>query len=148
MLEKLFNIVSKIDSEYSDIRYEKMSVTDIIFNGKDLSTIGTNSTDGYVIRVLKDGGFATISVTRSDDLERAIGIAANSASLLGKEIKRETALKIPPIIDDEVSLELNEDPRKISLNPRMACMTFLFPLYPSRKTRYRPPLFLYISCSD
>ena len=58
MLEKLNKYLSKADADYADIRYEKMTKTEIVYNGKELSEIGENITDGYVIRVLKNGGFA------------------------------------------------------------------------------------------
>ena len=120
MLQKLDNICSKIDSEYSDIRYEKTTSTDIVFNGKELNRIGTNSIDGYVIRVLKDGGFAGISVTRPEDIEQAIDIATKSAILLGREDKERIQLKTPQINEDNVNLELNEDPREIILAQKLS----------------------------
>ena len=66
MFEKLTEILNNSKAEYSDIRYEKKTTTNIVFNGKELKTIGANSTDGFVIRVLKKGGFATIAFTHND----------------------------------------------------------------------------------
>ena len=48
MFEKLKSILSKVDSNYADIRYEVKKETSITFNGKELTQIGSNSTDGYV----------------------------------------------------------------------------------------------------
>jgi TldD protein len=120
MLEKIYNICSKINSEYFDVRYEKTTSTDIVFNGKELSKIGTNSIDGYVIRILRDGGFAGITVTRPEDIEQAVEIAAKSATLLGRENKNRTELKTSQITEDDVPLDLDEDPREISLAEKLS----------------------------
>ena len=111
MHQKLKNYISNIDADYTDIRYEKVNKVTIIFSGKELKTIGSNSTDGYVIRALKNGGFANIAVTKKEDIEKAIKIVTDNASLLGKESKNKTALKFPETVQDTVTLELNEDPR-------------------------------------
>lgn len=119
MHQKLKNYISNIDADYTDIRYEKMNKVTIIFSGKELKTIGSNSTDGYVIRALKNGGFANIAVTKEEDIEKAIKIVTDNASLLGKESKNKTALKFPETVQDTVTLELNEDPRDILLDEKL-----------------------------
>ena len=120
MKERLKEFISKIDADYADIRYEKMVNTSIVYNGKELSDVGSNATDGYVIRVLRNGGFATISVTSPEDIERAIVIVMENAKLLTKESDKKVGFTFPPIIEDEVSLELNEDPRQIPLDEKIA----------------------------
>ena len=40
MLEKLNKYLSKADADYADIRYEKMTKTEIVYNGKELSEMG------------------------------------------------------------------------------------------------------------
>jgi TldD protein len=119
MQDKLKNYISKIEADYADIRYEMMNKSTVSFSGKELKTIGSNSTDGYVIRVLKDGGFSNIAVTKESDIERAIQIVTDNASLLGKESDKKTELKLPDVVQEEVKLELNEDPREISLDEKL-----------------------------
>ncbi len=124
MLEKLNEYLSKVDSEYADIRYEKMTKTEIVYNGKELSEMGSNVIDGYVLRVLKDGGFATVSVTNPSEIEKAFDLATANASLLGNAREKKTKLKIPEKIIDDVILELDEDPREISIDKKLELLTY------------------------
>ena len=57
MLEKLKKMISGSDADYIDIRYEVKKETSAAVAGPDLKKAGSNSTDGYVIRALKSGGF-------------------------------------------------------------------------------------------
>ena len=59
MFEKLRAILSKVDADYADIRYEQKKDTVVSFSGKELTEIGSNSTDGFVVRALKNGGMAS-----------------------------------------------------------------------------------------
>ena len=72
MFDKLKSILTKVDAEYADLRYEAKKETKIVFNGKELTEVGNNTTDGYVLRVLNHGGYASISFTDIDRHEDAI----------------------------------------------------------------------------
>jgi len=124
MLGKLNVFLSKIDAEYADIRYEKMTKTEIVYNGKELSELGTNITDGYVIRVLKNGGFATVSVTKPSEVEKAVELATANAMLLGNARETKTRLELPEKVIDEVILEMAEDPREISIDEKLELLTY------------------------
>ncbi|MCK5851748.1 TldD/PmbA family protein [bacterium] len=124
MLEKLNEYISKTDAEYADIRYEKMIRTEILYNGKELSKMGSNITDGYVIRVLKNGGFATASVTKPSEIENALELATANASLLGNTRDKKTKLTIPEKIIDDVILDMDEDPREISIDKKLELLTY------------------------
>lgn len=75
MFETLRSFLSKATAQYADIRYEIKKETRIVFNGRELFHIGSNSTDGFVIRILKDGGLSSIAFTRPGDDETAISTA-------------------------------------------------------------------------
>ncbi len=45
MFDKMRTILSKVDADYSDIRYEIKKDTVISFNGKELTRVSSNSTD-------------------------------------------------------------------------------------------------------
>jgi len=124
MLEKLSEYLSKTDVEYADIRYEKMTTTEIVYNGKELSKMGSNMTDGYVIRVLKNGGFATVSVTKPSEIEKAFDLATANASILGNAREKKTKLEIPEKIIEDVILDLDEDPREISIDKKLELLTY------------------------
>jgi len=123
MKEQLKKYISRIDADYSDIRYEKMLTISLTYNGKELSVVESNAADGYVIRVLKKGGFASISVTRPEDINKAIGATIENAEILVRESEKKVHLTFPPVVEDEVSLELDEDPREISLDEKLAVVT-------------------------
>lgn len=119
MFEKLTKILNNSKAEYSDIRYEKKISTNIVFNGKELKTIGANSTDGFVIRILKNGGFATIAFTKEKDAARALKIAEENAELLSRNIKKPIRFAETDVIKENFSPVLNEDPRKISMEEKL-----------------------------
>jgi TldD protein len=87
MLDKLRSIVSKATSDYADIRYEIKRETRIVFNGRELFNIGSNSTDGFVVRVLKDGGLSSMAFTRADDAETALRTAEENAVMMARRRK-------------------------------------------------------------
>ena len=119
MFEKLKKIISNSSADYTDIRYEDKTTTNIGFSGKELNTIGTNTTNGFVIRVLKKGGFATITFTKESDAIKALKIAEENAELLSRHIKKPIRLAETNVIKDNFSPKLNEDPRKISLEEKL-----------------------------
>lgn len=123
MEQTLKKIISKIDADYCDVRYERMNKTEISFNGKELSQIGSNTTDGYVIRVLRNGGFTNVAVTRPEDIDAAIKAVSASADIFGREAKKPVQLEIQPPVIDDVPLTLIEDPRKIELDEKLRTLS-------------------------
>ena len=118
MLDKMNKILSKVDADYADIRYEEKNETDISFSGKELKGIGENFTDGFVIRVLKNGGFSSVVFTKPEDADEAIKNAVEYAELMGEKSNKPVKLKNVEVIQDEYSPEMKEDPRKISIDEK------------------------------
>jgi predicted Zn-dependent protease len=119
MFDELRKILAKVDADFADIRYEVMTETFLTFLGKDLSRIGTNSTDGYVVRVLKNGGFSSISFTRPQDAEKAVKSAVENAILLSTHLDKPIRLAKVPVIKENVKLILQEDPRDIPIEAKL-----------------------------
>ena len=119
MFEKLKKILNNSKADYTDIRYEKKTSTNIVFNRKELKTIGSNSTDGFVIRVLKNGGFATIAFTKEKDAVKALKIAEENAELISRNIKKLIRFAETEVIKENFSPKLIEDPRKISMEEKL-----------------------------
>ena len=71
MFQFMKSILSKMDADYGDIRYEIKRETVIAFHGRELTQIGSNSTDGYVLRALKRGGLSSMAFTREKDAEQS-----------------------------------------------------------------------------
>src|SRR4030043_806813 len=119
MFDKLKTILSKCDADYADLRYEIKKETLVVFNGKELSQIGSNSTDGFVLRVLKKGGLSSIAFTKESDAERAVQTAQKNALLIARNIEQPvTFAKAEPVRDTFLS-PLEEDPRKISIDEKL-----------------------------
>ena len=115
MFEKLRGILNKVDADYADIRYETKKDTVVSFSGKELTEIGSNSTDGYVIRALKDGGMASVVFTKEDDAEKAIRTVVENARLIAKNTEKQVRLAEVEVVKDTFIPELKEDPRKVSI---------------------------------
>lgn len=119
MFDKLKTILAKCDADYADLRYEIKKETVIGFNGKELIQIGSNSTDGFVLRVLKKGGLSSIAFTRETDSENALRTACENAALIARNIKQPVIFaKADPVRDTFLPL-LDEDPRSISIDEKL-----------------------------
>ena len=119
MFETLKNIGIKVDADYFDIRYEKKSETKIIFDGKELTQLTSNSTDGYVLRVLKDGGLASIAFTRFEEAEKAIKQVLENARLIAKNSQKKVVLAPVEVKKERFIPHLNQDPRKLSIDEKL-----------------------------
>ncbi len=122
MFEKLRKIISQTDADYIDIRYEVMTETFLTYMGYDLSRIGTNTTDGYVVRVMKNGGLSSISFTRPEDAVKAVKIATQNAVLLSHSLSKPIKLAPVPVVKEKVYLDLQEDPRNISIEEKRSLL--------------------------
>jgi TldD protein len=119
MFEDLKTILLKVDADYSDVRYEIKKETQIVFNGRELTNVTSNSTDGYVIRVLKNDGLASVSFTKKKDVDDAVRSSISNALLISKNIKEPVRFAEAEIIKDTFIPRLDEDPRYISLEEKL-----------------------------
>lgn len=124
MVQVLKEIISKIDADYADIRYEILNETKIVFNGKELYQIGSNTGDGFVLRVLKNGGFASIAFTKKEDAEKAIKIALENANLIAKNSKKPVRLAKSEVIKDTFIPPLKEDPRNVPMGEKLELLKY------------------------
>jgi TldD protein len=119
VFETLKAILYRVDADYADLRYEIKKETSIVFNGKELTQIGSNSTDGYVLRVLKKGGFSTFAFTKAEEAERAVRTAQENAILVSKHIQAPVILAPSPAVKDVFLPNLEEDPRKVTMDEKL-----------------------------
>ena len=119
MFDKLKSMLAKVEAEYADIRHEVRNETRIAFNGKELTEIGSNTTDGYVLRILNKGGYASISFTNPDQHEKAITTASENATLMSRLTRNPVVFKKTPIIKDHYSPKLQEDPREVTIDEKL-----------------------------
>jgi TldD protein len=119
MFERLQKILSGTEADYADIRYEVKRETSIVFNGRELTSVGCSSADGYVLRVLKGGGLATVAFTKESDSPKALKTVQENARIISKHSKRPIQLAPADRVSDTFVPELREDPREIDLDEKL-----------------------------
>lgn len=119
MFEKLQKILNKADADYADVRYEIKKTVAISFNGKELTQIGSNSTDGYVVRVFKKGGMSSVVFTKEEDAEKSVRTAVENAELMARNTTKSVRLAEVEAVKDTFVPALKEDPRKISMPEKL-----------------------------
>ena len=119
MFQKLKTMLSKIDADYADLRYETKGETTIAFEGRELTQISANTADGYVLRGLKKGGFSSVSFTKESDGERALRTAVGNAELISRHIKNPVTLAETEVVKGDFLLKLEEDPRQVSIDEKL-----------------------------
>jgi len=120
MLDRLGAMIGDAAADFADIRYEIKRETDVTFAGRELRNIGANGTDGFVIRVLKDGGFASATVTKESDVPRALELALEAAETLVGAGGKRTELAAVPVTRTEVVPDLVEDPARVPMDEKLA----------------------------
>ncbi|MFC1851602.1 TldD/PmbA family protein [candidate division CSSED10-310 bacterium] len=119
MFETMQKILANVDCSYADLRYEEMKDEAILFKGPELTRIGSNSTSGYVVRVLKNGGLASVAFTNLKDAEKALLRATENALLMGSQRRKPVELARVKPVQGMYQPELKEDPRTISLSEKL-----------------------------
>jgi TldD protein len=119
MFEKLQKMLGLARADYADLRYEQMRETKIAFGGRELTGLSASSTDGYVVRVLKNGGWSSVAFTAPEDAEQAVRSAVENAGLLAAGGARPVELAATPPVQAEVRPKLNEDPRQVSTEAKL-----------------------------
>jgi TldD protein len=119
MFPQLEAILAKVEADYADLRYEIKQETIITFNGRELTQVGTNATDGFVLRVLKQGGFSSVTFTREDQAEAAVRTAVENAGLLARHVTQPVSLAPVPVLEETFLPPLPEDPRRVPLEEKL-----------------------------
>ena len=119
MFETLRGMLSKADADYADVRYEIKKETRIVFNGRELFHLGSSSTDGFVVRVLKNGGLSSVAFTKLDDSGASVRTAAENAALIGRHIKQPVEFLKTEVIQDTYLPVLEEDPRDVTIDEKL-----------------------------
>jgi len=119
MFDKLKSILSRLDADYADVRYEVKKDTIVSFSGKELTEVGANSADGFVIRALKDGGMASVVFTKETDAEKAVRSVMENARLIAKNVAKPATLAEVELVQDAFVPALDEDPREVSMSEKL-----------------------------
>lgn len=119
MFETLQSMLSEATADYADIRYEIQKETKIVFNGRELFHIGSNATDGFVIRILKNGGLSSVAFTRADDAGTAVRSAEENAALMARHVKNPVQFASTGVIKDTFLPDIDEDPRLVPIDEKL-----------------------------
>lgn len=119
MFDRLRSILSHATAEYADIRYEVKKDTRIVFHGRELFHIGSNATDGFVVRILKDGGLSSVAFTRAEDAVKAVSAAQENAALMASHAKKPVVFAKTDAIKDTFLPDIEEDPRSIHIDEKL-----------------------------
>lgn len=119
MFEQLRKILSGFSADYADLRYEVKRETKIAFNRSELTLMTANAMDGYVLRVLKGGGLATIAFTKPEDAGRAVATAVENAELIGKRAKEPVRFVPTAKVKATCLPELDRDPRQVTIDEKL-----------------------------
>ncbi|MEW6053511.1 MAG: TldD/PmbA family protein [Nitrospirota bacterium] len=119
MFDRLRSILSHATAEYADIRYEVKKDTRIVFHGRELFHIGSNATDGFVVRILKDGGLSSVAFTRAEDAVKAVSTVQENAALMASHAKKPVVFANTDAIKDTFLPDIEEDPRIIHIDEKL-----------------------------
>jgi TldD protein len=119
MLNKLKEMLARTGADYADLRYETKQVNRIVMSKKEVRSYGSNMGDGFVLRVLNKGGFATVSFTKPEQAEVAIRKALENAAVLAENQAEPKKIAPVPSVQETVKAPLIQDPREISLSEKL-----------------------------
>lgn len=119
MFSTLKSILAKSDATYADIRHETKKETKVVFNGRELIHLGANATDGFVIRVLKNGGLSSVAFTKQSRATEALKQAEENAALIGRNLTEPITFAETETIHDTYVPKLDEDPRDVSIDEKI-----------------------------
>ena len=119
MFKTLLSILSRITAGYADIRYERKLETKIAFQGRELFHIGSNTTDGFVVRILQNGGLSSITFTRISDADKAIKISQDNSLLMANHIDKPVVFAETEALKETFIPSLKEDPRALSIDEKL-----------------------------
>lgn len=119
MIAELKLLLSRIDADYADIRHEVKRENRIRLENGQVREFSSCQTDGFLLRVLKGGGFASAAFIRLDQAESAIKAAVGNAIFQGSRLARPTRLAEVPVVTDRVLARLDQDPRTIDAEKKL-----------------------------
>ena len=107
--------LASIDVDYIEIHLEEREHSQVYFSGKEMDSIGTNSSYGGNVRVFYKGGWGFVSFNNPDKLLEYAKIAEKQARLTSSGsggLKHQKPFKGTSLLDIE------DDPRKITLEEK------------------------------
>lgn len=119
MIETLKRMVGSLKADYFDLRYETKRTERVAMNKKEVRAFEQNTGDGYVLRVLKNGGFASVCFTKPEQAELAVRKALENAEVLSRHQSQSKSLAKTPKVIAQIKASLIQDPREVSLEEKL-----------------------------
>ncbi|MCF6158461.1 MAG: TldD/PmbA family protein [wastewater metagenome] len=117
-MEKLIKDALKlVNTDYAEIRIHEGVTTNVTYVGKELESIGENSTFGGCVRALFKGGWGFVAFNDIKNLPRYVEMACEQARFVGTQ---ESKLAPIPVIQDHVKARVEINPADISLTDKQA----------------------------
>ena len=117
IMNKCQSFIKDQDVDFIDLRYEIVKDTGIKFESSTIKDVNSNTTDGYVVRVLNNGGLGITMVSKPEDIPWAISRAKEAAEVISDTASMSFA--DGPVIKDSVPVKLKIDPRDVSLEDKL-----------------------------
>tara|TARA_Y100000589_G_scaffold120727_1_gene115171 strand:+ start:5967 stop:7376 length:1410 start_codon:yes stop_codon:yes gene_type:complete len=137
LMDRMTDAIKKFSdqSDYIEIRLEETHRLSVNYNEKGIKRLGQEEKIGGCVRACINGGWGFSSFTDLSNINVSANEAIKAAKLLGKG---KTVLAEIPIVQERVSLDLLNDPRKRKLADKLdifenylAC----FKRYPSERLK-------------
>ncbi|AZR73322.1 hypothetical protein BBF96_07965 [Anoxybacter fermentans] len=106
------------DEGYQDIRYEKLQIVGIEYQGQQLKDISISRKEGGHARGFYRGGWGHFSFNDLNQTKEAVQTAFNRAKVAGQYRKEIYQLAQAPVVEDKVRVTPKMDPRQISLEEK------------------------------
>lgn len=111
----LRSLVSGKPADYVEIHLEDTQLTQIVFRGPTLDTIGESTVFGGNVRALVKGGWGFVSFNSLEELDKKVDLAVEQARLVSQRQEGRSELASVPTVNDKVNADLGEDPRAVPL---------------------------------
>jgi TldD protein len=118
MLDKLKAAVGISKADYTDVRYEENRSVTISYQNQELRVLSTPTGHGGHVRCYTNGGKATHSFSRLQDLDKGIVQCAADSKISGEHRKKKLALAPSEPLQGKFPVKPGKDPRKWPLQEK------------------------------
>ena len=119
MKEIMGNALRKSNAEYTEIRIEDVTASEVIFRGEELDNISSSRTTGGIVRALYKGGWGYATFNDLNGMEISVKEACEFARLTGKGESQ--LAEVVPVVD-KITAIMEKDFRQITLAEKKAAI--------------------------
>ncbi len=119
MKDELARVVTGLNAEYADLRYEENRKTHVTYRGKKLEEVASYATSGGHARAYAGGGKAIASFSDPAQAGPMAQSVASAARIVGSKRDKPLRLAEAPAIRESFLVEPANDPRSVSLREKL-----------------------------